>query len=147
MKRLACRQRPWLVMAFSACALQVLGLYLPSLVICYRTDRPPQIEFFADSCSCRQTASHSGCQHAAPGAPCLEAGCTDIQLVAPAAITAAASRHHAPDGYGRPAPANERPVAMTGATIPRPASHRRGRSGAAAPPLLAAMAASSRLRC
>ncbi len=95
-----------LFMALSSCALQVLGFSLPSLVVCYRADRSPQVEFFAGSCSCRQAARHSDCQH---GAPCLEAACTDIRLGAPAALIAAAIRHHAPAGSGRLDRVNERP--------------------------------------
>jgi hypothetical protein len=136
-----------LLMAFSSCALQILGFSLPSLVICYRADRSPQVEFFADSCSCRQAARHSDCQHDASAAPCLEAACTDIHLGAPAAITAAASRHHAPAGSGWLDPVNERPMAMTGATAHGPACHRLGSPGASAPPLLSVTPASFRLRC
>jgi hypothetical protein len=137
-----------LLMALSSCAWQFLGFSLPSLVVCYRADRPPQVEFFADSCSCRQAARPSDCSHETPGTPGLEAACTDIRLGAPAAITVGAGRHQSPAGCGRLHPMNERPVAMSGATSPRrPACHRRGSPGASAPPLLAVTPASFRLLC
>lgn len=136
-----------LLMALSSCALQILGSSLPSLVVCYRADRPPHIEFFTDSCSCRQATCHSDCRHEAPGSPRLETACTDIHLSAPAAITATASRHRPPAGCGRLNPVRERPMAITGATSPRLACHLRGSPGALAPPLLSVTPASSRLRC
>jgi hypothetical protein len=133
-----------LLLALSSCALQVLGFSLPSLVVCYRADRSPQVEFFAGSCACRQAARHSDCPH---DAPCLEVACTDIRLGAPAAIIAATIRHHAPAGSGRFHRVNERPMSLTGAMDPRPACLRRGSPGASAPPLLSVTPASSRLRC
>jgi hypothetical protein len=136
-----------LLMALSSCALQVLGFSLPSLVVCYRADRPPQVELFADGCSCRQAACHSACQYDAPGAPCLEAACIDIHLGPPAMIAAAASRHHAPTASGRLDLVNERSMAMTGATAPQPARCRCGPPAASTPPLQLAMPAGSRLRC
>jgi hypothetical protein len=136
-----------LLMAAASFALQVLGFSLPSLVICFRDGRPPQVEFFAASCSCREAARRADHPHDAPGSPCLETACTDIHLGAPAALTAAASRHRSPEGSGRRNLLNELPLSMTGVTIPRPACHSRGRPGAAAPPLLAVTFASSPLRC
>ena len=133
-----------LFMALSSCALQVLGFSLPSLVVCYRADRSPQVEFFAGSCSCRQAAGHTDRQH---GAPCLEAACTDIRLGAPVAVIAAAIRHHSPSGSRRPDRVKERSMALTGALDPRSARHRRGGPGASAPPPLSVTLASPRLRC
>jgi len=87
-----------LLLALASCALQALGSALPSLVVCYRADRAPQVEFFSASCSCRQEARHSACAQETAGAPCLEAACTDIPLGSHAIINATAPRHRAPAG-------------------------------------------------
>ncbi len=145
-KRITCRQRLWLALAFMACVLQVLGLALPSLVVCYRTDRPPRVEFFSSSCSCRLEALHPGCQFDASGAPCLEASCTDLHLDSHPALTVAAPRHHAPGDLRQRLVAADRSAFGSAFLLLRLTSHRCGIAKMEGPPLVASFAA-SRLRC
>jgi len=136
-----------LLMAVSYCAMQVLGFSLPSLVICYRADRPPQVEFFAGSCSCHEAARHADRQHDAPGSPCLEADCTDIHLGAPAALTAAASRHRPAAGISRHSLSPDSLATRAPGMAPQPAAGSGGTPQATAPPVRARLFAGVQLRC
>lgn len=69
-----------LALALTANVMQVLGGALPSRVVCLKADRPPQVEFFSGSCSCRQDEHHSCADRSQPCVPCLGERCTDIHL-------------------------------------------------------------------
>jgi hypothetical protein len=141
------RRRLALLLALTACALQVLGCSLSSLVVCYRADRPPQIEFFAASCSCRQESLHSCGEHEAPGASCLAAACTDVHLGSPAALTATARRHRAPACSSRHSLSPEQSGTRMPGIAPQPAAESCGMAQATAPPVPARMSGGVRLRC
>ena len=86
-------RRLWLVLAFLACFMQVLACALPSLVVCHKADRPPRLEFFSDSCSCRVEEIHSCTDQNEHGTPCLGEACTDIHLKSHSLV---AARSHGP---------------------------------------------------
>jgi hypothetical protein len=134
-------------MALSSCALQVLGFSLPSLVICYRADRPPQVEFFAASCSCHEAACRADRQHDASGSPCLEATCTDIHLGAPAAFTAAASRFRPAAGISRHSLSPDQVATRATGLALQAAAGSGGTSQTTAPPFRARLFAGVQLRC
>jgi hypothetical protein len=131
------------MLAFSACILQALSGSLPSLVVCCKPDRPPHVEFFSDSCSCRQdVASCRGNDDHAIF--CVAEKCIDIHLVSPAALAA-------PLKWQRPPGASRAALGGTVPTRTASAAFRLGFQGfgmpRAAPPLPSASCAISRLRC
>lgn len=73
-------RRTTLFLAFAACAIQALNFSLPSLVVCFQAGRPPQIEFFSDSCSCHCEDRHACGEREPSGASCLESACIDVHL-------------------------------------------------------------------
>jgi hypothetical protein len=136
-----------LLLALASCALQALGGALPSLVVCYRADRAPQVEFFAASCSCHQEARHSGCQHGVPGVPYLEAACTDIPLGSHAIINATAPRHRAPARNPRQSLSSEKAATQAPVIAPRLAVNNGGMPQTTAPPVGARLSSGVPLRC
>ena len=138
-----CR-RLTLFLAFAACSLQVLSFSLPSLVVCFHDGRPPRVEFFTDSCSCRQEKGHSCGEHDQSGASCLESACLDVHLGSHSILAATVRPYRAHANGSRLMPATDSqasPPDLKGASA--------GRRGpfAEAPPPRSAPLASFQLRC
>ena len=77
------RKNRWLaIFLFTAgLSFQIVGEWLPTLVVCYKAHRLPRIEFWQDGCDCRkQCADHSlaGCHE---GSVSLHDACLDLPLV------------------------------------------------------------------
>jgi hypothetical protein len=101
-------RRCGLNLAAVAVALQFLGGFLPSRVVCCRPDRPPQVEFFSGACSCHQRDAHAADDQERQGAPRLTGWCVDLHL----------GFHAAPvdsrDGSRLPGPSRQDPPAARG---------------------------------
>ena len=141
------RRLVWLALALSASVMQVLGSSLPSLVVCYKADRPPRVEFFSNSCSCRQADIHSCSPQGGHGAPCLEEDCTDVHLRSHVLLAA-------PPLHQRPFIRVRRLTPRSGWLMPgtaiislRPEPNDRGAPRAEFPPPLSVLNANSPLRC
>ena len=135
------------LLALLACATQVFSLSLPSLVVCYRVDRPPQIEFFADSCACRQEARHFCGEHETTGAPCMEAACTDIPFGSYAVIHTAAFRQYAPASSQRHSLSHGQTATQTPCIAPQLVVGSGIMPQTTAPPIRASLSAGVQLRC
>ena len=140
----SCLRRTTLVLAFAACAMQVLSFSLPSLVVCFQAGRPPQIEFFSDSCSCHREARHACGECEQSGASCLKSACVDIHLDSDFMLADAVRPYRALAGGSRPVPG-----VYSQASLPdlRFAASIRCRPFAEAPPPRSAPLENFRWRC
>ncbi len=140
------RRAAWLALALSASVIQVLGCALPSWVVCHKEDRPPRVEFFSDSCSCRLEKIHSCSDRNGHGDPGLGASCIDVHLQSHILITARANRQSPSAKSPRPVAGSE--ACAPGSTFanPRPAAACGGLPRAKSPPPLCLACADS-LRC
>ncbi|HUU05526.1 MAG TPA: hypothetical protein VMZ49_06560 [Patescibacteria group bacterium] len=142
-----CRRVVLLVLAFSASVMQVLGFSLPSQVVCQRADRPPRLEFFSDSCSCRHEEIPSCFDQNAHGVPCFGHACTDIHLKSPALLSASVCWNHTSVRGERCSPGVEPSLSEFAFFSLRPGPDDRGVSRAESPPPLSHLSVNSRLRC
>jgi hypothetical protein len=141
------RRALWLALALTASVIQVLGSSLPSLVVCQKVDRPPRIEFFSDSCSCRQKAIHSYFDQNGNGVFRFGETCTDIFLQSHALLAAAARRQcHSANGTRRTL-GPERHSIGSGFLCPQPMPGCFRALKAEPPPSLSLSRTNSRLRC
>ena len=136
-----------LALALSASVLQVLGGSLPSLVVCHKGDRPPRVEFFSDSCSCRQAEFHPCFDPDRKGVPCLGESCTDVHLKSHVLIADRSYWHRASDKSKRRAHGAEPGASGFASFSLRPVPGDRGAPRAASPPPLSLLFSGSRLRC
>jgi hypothetical protein len=61
--------------------MQIAGKWLPTLVICYKANEKPKIEFMYDVCDCRkECADHSPSGHNECSAK-FQSGCLDVPLI------------------------------------------------------------------
>jgi len=141
------RRRVLLVLAMTASVMQVFGSALPSLVVCHRADRPPRLEFFSDSCSCRQADPHSCSPRSGHDAPCLEEDCTDVHLKSHLLPASRPLRLGASLKGQRRVFGPEAPISGVALSSRRPAADERGLPRAESPPPLSPPGLNSRLRC
>jgi len=141
------RRRVLLVLALTASVMQVLSCTLPSLVVCHRVDRAPRLEFFSDSCSCRQADPHSCSPRSGHDASCLEEDCTDVHLKSHLMLTARPLRMGAHLKGQRRILGQESPVPGDAFSSRRPEADSRGLPRAESPPPLSLPGLNSRLRC
>lgn len=78
------RKNRWLILCVFALgfAIQIFGKCLPTLVVCYKANEKPKIEFWQDGCDCRrECADHvpAGCRE---GCANLRSACLDVPLLA-----------------------------------------------------------------
>ena len=141
------RRRLLSALALSASVMQVLGCALPSLVVCYKADRPPRVEFFSDSCSCHLEEIHSGSDRDGRGVPGLGGSCTDIHLNSHALFVARVNRQPASTPCPRHVSGSEAYAPGSVFANPLPAAATGGPPGAGSPPPFSLVCADSLLRC
>jgi hypothetical protein len=141
------RRLPWLALALTASVLQVISCALPSLVVCHKGDRPPQVEFFSDSCSCRRMTVHAGSDRSGNGVHGLGESCTDVHLKSHVLLPARTLRHDVSVAGSRCLPGPER--AVSGSTVfrLRTLPRHRGAPGAVSPPFPTFLFTTILLRC
>jgi hypothetical protein len=62
--------------------MQIAGKWLPTLVVCYKANEKPKIEFMYDVCDCRkECADHSISDHNECSAK-FQSSCLDVPLIA-----------------------------------------------------------------
>lgn len=142
-----CRRFVVLALALSACVMQVFCGSLPSLVVCHRGDRPPRVEFFSDSCSCRQEEIHSCSDQNKHAASCLGEACTDVHLKSHVLCTSRSQWRFAFEKSPRRSIEPERYACAYAAINLRPVADDRGAPRAESPPPLSLIYATFRLRC
>jgi hypothetical protein len=62
--------------------MQITGKWLPTLVICYKANEKPKIEFFDDACDCRKECGAHARADYHECAASWQAGCLDMPLMA-----------------------------------------------------------------
>jgi hypothetical protein len=62
--------------------IQIAGKWLPTLVICYKANERPKIEFLNDVCDCRKECNNYSLSGPDDGRARLQSSCRDVPLIA-----------------------------------------------------------------
>jgi hypothetical protein len=78
------RKKRWMVLTILALgvAVQICGKCLPTLVVCYKANEEPKIEFWQDGCDCRRECANYFSADCREGCANFRSACLDVPLLA-----------------------------------------------------------------